>query len=237
MWKGYGAKIPVTVDISPSTNSHAVLCGMSGAGKTYLEQVYIAKLAQAHPNGEFYFADYKGEDAFHYLRQCPRYYSFKQTVNALDIVYGKLNARLSGEDETRHSITLIWDEYMANILALMGEDKKIATATMSKVSECLLLGRSMNIRLLSSLQRPDAIAFPVGSRLNYGVVVILGAAVRSIYEMLMPDHIEQVKGRQFGRGEGVALLQGTDLHFIKIPTVREPERMKTLCLQALSQSM
>jgi len=84
------------------------------------------------------------------------------------------------------------------------------------------------------MQRPDAIAFSAGSRLNYGVVVVLGAYIRSIYEMLMPDHMEQIKGRQFGRGEGVVLLQGSELHFIKIPAVQDYERMKNICIQALS---
>ena len=86
---------------------------------------------------------------------------------------------LSGEDETRHPITLVWDEYMANILALQGADKdlkpaeRLAPATMNKVSEILLMGRSMGVRLVCSLQRPDAVAFSAGSRLNYGIVVIL----------------------------------------------------------------
>ena len=118
------------------------------------------------------------------------------------------------------------------------KDKKpadrLAPAVMNKVSEILLMGRSMCVRLVCSLQRPDAIAFSAGSRLNYGVVVILGAAIRSIYEMLMPDHLEQVKGREFGIGEGVVLLQGTKLYYIKIPMYTDYERVKQLCIQALS---
>jgi len=239
-WNTYRAKIPVSVDISPSTNSHIIINGMSGSGKSYTELGYISKLFLAQPEGEVYFADYKGEDAFSFLRQCPRYWSFKNTLEALDIVYSRLNARLSGEDETRNQITLVWDEYMANVLALQGEDKdkktneRLAPSVMNKVSEILLMGRSMGVRLVTSMQRPDAIAFSAGSRLNYGVVVVLGAYIRSIFEMLMPDHMEQIKGRQFGRGEGVVLLQGSELHFIKIPAVRDYERMKNLCIQALS---
>jgi len=233
-WNAYGLKIPITVDISPSTNSHILICGMSGSGKSYATQGYAAKLALVQPKSIFYFSDYKGEDAFAYLRGCNRYRSFRQTLENLDIVYDCLNARMSGADETRHNVTIIWDEYMANILALIGEDKKLASAVMNKVSEILLMGRSMSVRLVTSMQRPDALAFPVGSRLNYGIVIILGAAVRSIYEMLMPDFMEQVKGRQFGRGEGVALLQGSELRFIKIATVRDDERMRSMCVQALS---
>lgn len=233
-WNSYGVKIPITVDITPSTNSHILICGMSGSGKSYAEQSYIAKLALAQPHSEYYFTDYKGDDSFVYLRGCPRYRSYRNTLEALDIVYARLNARLCGEDETRHPVTLIWDEYMANVLSLTNEDKKSATVVLNKVSEILLLGRSMSVRLITSMQRPDAIAFSAGSRLNYGVVVILGAAVRSIYEMLLPDFMEQIKGRQFGRGEGVALLQGSELHFIKVPSVTDYERMKSLCVKAFS---
>jgi len=146
-------------------------------------------------------------------------------------VYNRLNARLSGEDKSRNPVTLIWDEYIANILALANEDKKKAAVVMNKVSEILLMGRSKSVRLIVSCQRPDAVAFPVGSRLNYGVVVVLGAFVRSVYDMLMPDHIEQVKGREFGLGEGTVLLQGSQLHFIKVPKTSNVEE---LCKGALS---
>ena len=241
-WHNYGIKIPVTSDLSPATNSHMLINGMSGGGKSYALMGYFSKLVLAQHNeaylpnfsSEYYFSDYKADDSFSHLRGLPRYKSFKHTRENLDLVYSCLNARLSGEDKTRHPITLIWDEYMADMLALITEDKKNATATMSKISEILLMGRSMGIRLISSMQRPDAIAFPVGSRLNYGIVIVLGAVVRSIYEMLMPDHLDQIKGRQFERGEGVVLLQGSELHFIKIPEYGNFENVKQLCIQALS---
>ena len=149
------------------------------------------------------------------------------------MVHGRLLARQSGEDTSRNPITLVWDEYMAQMLALISEDKKAAAVVMGKVSEILMLGRSLSVRLVISCQRPDALAFPAGSRLNYGVVAVLGAAVRSIYEMLLPDHLEQVKGRQFGRGEGVALLQGSELDYIKVPMVRDAPRMEDICIRAL----
>lgn len=233
-WNGYGAKVPITTDISPVTNSHILICGMSGSGKSYYENALFSKLVIGEPHGEFHFADYKGEDSFAYLRGCSRYYSYRNTLQALDAVYARLNARQSGEDESCHPITLIWDEYMANVLSLVNEDKKAAAVVMNKVSEILLLGRSLSVRLITTMQRPDAIAFPSGSRLNYGVVIVLGAAIKSIYEMLLPDFMEQVKGRVFGQGEGVALLQGSRLHFIKVGTVQDSERMQQICVKALS---
>ena len=233
-WNTFGLKQPITIDLSPSTNSHILLCGMSGSGKSYLEQSILCKLSLAAPDGEIYFSDYKSDDSFSYLRGCPRYYCYKNTLDALEIVHSRLMARQSGEDTTRTPVTLIWDEYMAQALSLLSEDKKKAAAIMGKVSEILLLGRSLAVRLIVACQRPDALAFPAGSRLNYGIIVILGAAVKSIYEMLLPDFRDEVKGRTFGRGEGVVLLQGSELHFIKVATVRDTERMKQLCIASLS---
>lgn len=233
-WRLFGEKVPITIDLSPKTNSHILLCGMSGSGKSYLEQQILCKLALAEPDGEIHFADYKQDDSFFYLRQCTRYYPYKDTLQALDTVHSRLLARQSGEDTSRNPITLIWDEYMAQVLALTSEDKKAAAAVMGKVSEILMLGRSLgSVRLIVSCQRPDALAFPAGSRLNYGCVIIAGAYIRSIYEMLMPDFMDEVKGRQFGRGEGVALFQGSELHFIKVGAVSNPQRMEQICIKAL----
>lgn len=234
-WQNFGKKEPITIDISPSVNSHILLCGMSGSGKSYHEHQIMKKLALAEPNGEIYFSDYKGDDSFSYLRECPRYYSYKDTLKALDIVHSCLIARQSGEDTSRNPVTMIWDEYMAQALNMTSEDKKAAAAMMNKVSEILLWGRSLSVRIVISCQRADAVAFPAGSRLNYGVVCVVGAAVRSIYEMLLPDHMEQTKGRQFRRGEGVVLLQGSTLRYIKVPTVRDENRMRRICLEALSR--
>lgn len=241
-WNIFGIKEDISVDITPKTNSHILLSGMSGSGKSYAEFGLIAKLILAESDssvssnsfGEYYFADFKADDMFECLRGTPRYRSFKQTTELLDIVYDKLNARMSGQDKTRHPITLIWDEYMANILALMSEDKAKATKVMNKVSEILLMGRSKSIRLVCSCQRPDMVAFPVGSRLNYGIVIILGVG-KSIYEMLMPDHLDKIKNKEFKRGEGAVLLQSSELHFIKIGQVNDFESMKKICIEALSK--
>lgn len=237
-WENFGEKEPITIDISPSENSHILVCGMSGSGKSYLEHQLLHRLilAEQERGGEYFFADYKADDSFSYLRNCcPRYYTYRDTLTALDIVHARLIARQSEEDTTRNPVTLTWDEYIAQALHLTSEDKKAAAVMMNKVSEILLLGRSLSVRLIVSCQRADAIAFPAGSRLNYGVVCVVGAAVRSIYEMLLPDHMEQVKGRQFGRGEGVVLLQGSTLRFIKVPTVRDENRMRQVCFDALSR--
>lgn len=233
-WYGYGKKEPVKTDISTKTNSHIILAGMSGSGKSYAENLLLARMANM--KGTVYFADFKQDDQFTYLRGCPRYYPYDKTIEALEIIYGTLHKRQLGEDLSRSPVTLVWDEYMANMLAIQGTDKKRAEDIMRKVSEILMLGRSLGVRLVISCQRPDAAAFPSGSRLNYGVILIVGAPIRSIYEMLIPkEYIDKIGDRVFKRGEGVALLQGSELRFIKIPMVRDMEKMQKVCIDALTR--
>jgi len=234
-WYDYELKEPITVDISPATNSHILICGMSGSGKSFCENILFAKLALADSKGEIYFADYKQDDQFAYLRSCFRYYPYKDTLKALEAVYEKLHKRLTNEDKEKYPITLIWDEYIANILSLQNEDKKAATLAMNKVSEILMLGRSLSIRFFTSCQRAEASAFPSGSRLNYGNILILGAPIRSIYEMLIPtEYIDKIGDREFKTGEGIILLQGSVLRFIKVPIIQNVDGMREICIKALS---
>lgn len=236
-WYGYADKLPITTDISTKTNSHTLICGMSGSGKSYLTNQFFARLCmQGGEDAKVYFADFKQDDTFAYLRKCPRYYAYDTSIEALDIVYDILHNRQSGKDVSRYPMTLIWDEYMANILALQGIDKKKADGVMRKVSEILMLGRSLAVRLVISCQRPDATAFPTGSRLNYGVIIIVGAPIKSIYEMLIPkEYIDKIGDRQFKTGEGIVLLQGSEMHYIKVPVIRDEKKLQEICMDALTR--
>ena len=182
-----------------------------------------------------YFADFKQDDTFTHLRACKRYYPYDKTLQALDEVYEILHNRQSGADFSREPITLIWDEYIANILSLLSTDKKKAENVMRNVSEILMIGRSLAVRLVCSSQRADASAFPSGSRLNYGVIAVVGAAIKSIYEMLIPkEYIERIGDRKFKVGEGIVLLQGSEMHFLKVPVIRNEQQLKEICIKGLN---
>lgn len=231
-----GVANPVMVNMALGVNSHCLISGMSGSGKSYFELQLLCRLIKADENARLYFADYKGDDTFDFLHGCQRYYSYHDTLDGFNEVYGIMQKRMSGEDESRNQVTLIWDEYVANILALQERDNKLAKKVMGQVSEVLLLGRSKGVRLICTCQRPDANVFPQGSRLNYGVIVILGAPLKSILEMLLPssEYIDMTEGRTFKQGEGILLLQSTEMTFIKVPTIRNMDALKTVCMKGLS---
>lgn len=236
-WYGYAKKIPVCVDVSAKINSHALICGMSGSGKSYLINQYLARICLRDGEGSIvYFADFKQDDSFSHLRGCPRYYPYDKTIEALDEVYDIMHKRQCGEDTSKYFVTLIWDEYIANILSISGKDKKKAGVVMNKVSEIIMLGRSLFIRLIIATQRPEASGFPSGSRINFGQIIIVGASIESVYSMLMPKElIEKVGNRKFHAGEGVMLWQGSELKFIKVPVIRDEEKMKAICIDALTR--
>lgn len=236
-WYGFGEKKPVTIDASVKNNTHTIITGMSGSGKSFFTNQYIARnFLDGGNESKVYFADFKQDDSFAYLRDCPRYYPYDKTTEALDIVYDIMKKRQSGEDKSKNLIILVWDEYMANILSILGTDKKKAEGVMKKVSEILMLSRSLYIRIVIACQRPDASAFPTGSRLNFGVIIIVGATLESIYSMLMPKElIDKVGNREFHTGEGVMLWQGSELRFIKVPVIRNEEKMKAICIEALTR--
>lgn len=235
-WYGYGEKKKILIDVSPKVNSHILVSGISGSGKSWFIEQLIARIFAQNTLGEVFFADYKQDDTFEFLRMLPRYYAYESCIDALETVYKILHKRQSGEDKTRNPITLVWDEYFSFILALQGTDKKKAEGVMRKISEILMLGRSLSVRLVIACQRPDASAFPSGSRINFGVVVVIGASIKSIYEMLIPkEYIEDIGDRKFKTGEGIVLLQGAKIYYFKVPLIKNMKELNEICIEALTK--
>lgn len=235
-WYGYGDKVPVYASIAKGKNKHMLIAGTSGGGKSYYTNQLMARLCVIGGNEQrIFFADYKREDAFEYLRGCKNYFAYEQTIEALDIVYEILHKRQSGEDKTRTPVTLFWDEYLSNVLALKSRDKKKSDKVMMQVAEILSIGRSLNCTICITTQTAYASVFPEGSRSNFGIIAICGAPLRSIYEMLIPkEYIDNVANRNFKTGEGIVLLQGCEMYCIKVPVVKDEKAMREIVVKGLS---
>lgn len=213
-----------------------LLCGMSGAGKSYCLLRVLALIIKTFPSCEIIFGDYKQEEAFSFLRDSnsPRYYGFHAVTDAINLVYDRLQARITNTDTTHNPVILVIDEYVAYMSSLQNTDKKLASVMMSKIAEILLMGRSMDIRIITTCQRPDAVIFPLGSRSNYGIIICLGAPLKSTYEMLLPspEYFDEIGDRKFSQGEGIMLVQNSELRFIKIPQI-DMDKVKELCIKGL----
>lgn len=229
-------KIGIMACCEKTENSHIILSGMSGSGKSTALLMLYAELIKTEENGIYYFADFKQDSSFRFLRKSKRYYPFEKCLEAIEIVYEILLNRQLGKNESEKPVTLIFDEYVSYILYLMEIDKRKADSVMSKIATILMLGRSLKVRLILTCQRPDANVFKNGSRLNFGIIIILGASIKSIYEMFLPkEYIELIGDRKFKVGEGVVLLQNSELHFVKMPIIRNEDKLKELCMVGLSE--
>lgn len=236
-WIGYGRQVPLSIDISTHRNCHILLCGMSGAGKSYALLRTLALIIKTIPTCEIHFGDYKQEEAFSFLRrETLRYYGFHTVTDAINLVYNRLQARITNTDTTKNPVILVIDEYVAYMASLQNTDKKMASSIMSKIAEILLMGRSLDIRIICTCQRPDAVIFPLGSRSNYGIIICLGASLKSTYEMLLPsaEYFDEIGDRTFSQGEGIMLIQNSELRFIKIPQIDNMDKVKELCIKGLS---
>ncbi len=197
----------------------------------------LALIIKTIPTCEMYFGDYKQEDIFSFLRrENLRYYGYHAVTDAINLVYDKLQARIAHTDTTKNPVILIIDEYISYMASLQTADKKKASEMMYRIAEILLMGRSLDIRIICTCQRPDAVIFPLGSRSNYGFIICLGASLKSTYEMLLPDaeYFDKIGDRKFSKGEGIMLIQNSELLFIKSPKPDNMDKIKELCIKGLS---
>lgn len=236
-WIELGEKVPIEVCMDTSENTHVLLTGMSGSGKSYGILQLTCRIARNFPEGRILFSDYKGDDMFGFLKGCKGYYYFDKTIDALEETYSVFRDRMSGTDKSREQVTLIWDEFVANMLSLQTKDSKYAKKVMNMISEILMAGRSMATRLICVCQRPEASCFPSGGRINFGYVVILGAPIKSILEMLLPgkEYIDAIGDRHFKQGEGILISQQTDQYFIKMPRITDMETLQKICREGLNR--
>ncbi|MCL2638496.1 MAG: hypothetical protein FWD48_09020 [Oscillospiraceae bacterium] len=240
-WQNYGLREPIEMSLARSENTHFMGIGASGSGKSYALHRAVAQLHEAEPHGEIIFANFKGDETFSYLNGLPRYFQYKDVFAALDIVYSKLCARLSGEDMSENPVTFIFDEYVSAVLSQQAEDKKAATQTMSRISEILLMGRACgraSVRFWCFTQRCDSAVFPLGSREQFGTVIALSNISKELKTMIFSEFPEDFENKKrFKRGEGRILQNGAHLSHIKIPQVRDMEAVKALCRAALSKPL
>lgn len=235
-WYGYGDKDKITIEISSEKNSHCLCVGKSGSGKSYYTVIMCARIASIDDLSQIYFADFKLDSTYSFLKGCPRYYSYFDSMQALSNVYEIMHQRQNG-DTSRRPITLFIDEYTAFISALQNRDKKEAEKATRMLSELLMLGRTLAIRIVITTQTAYAEIFPKGSRVNFGVIVILGDyETDNNYEILLPQkYIAQIGERHFGLGEGVVMLQNSQLRYMKVPEITNEEKLQRVCIEALTR--
>lgn len=213
-----GIRYPIPWDFHQAP--HLLVFGSTGSGKTYAVKLLLARIGLHFPNAKVWICDYKNDD-FKDLAGCPRYYGFDQCARGLNDFFACFTARQSGKDQTRSFCLLVFDEWASYLNTL---DKKQVEEEKHKLSTLLMLGRSYNIHVLVSQQRPDAQYFST-ARDNFNLIMAMGNISKEAKDMLFSaykDAMPPVKRK----GAGYLLDNGTgELKEIQVPTVRQQEKL------------
>jgi DNA segregation ATPase FtsK/SpoIIIE-like protein len=241
-----GEDVKISLSLERKANAHCCVIGASGSGKSYLLLAMLTKLILAEPHGEVIFANYKGDETFSFLEGCPRYFEHDSVFAALDIVHEHLCQKIAKVDMSETSVTFIFDEFVSAMISKQGEDKRnkttIANQAMGYIAKILLQGRSCGnstVRLWCFTQRPDSAVFTLGSKESFGTLVALSNISKEVKQMCFSDFKDDFDDdRRFGQGEGRVLLNnGAVLKHLKVPKIRDFERVKRICIDALSKPL
>lgn len=204
----------------PSRSPHAVLWGSTGSGKSYCAKLILGRLSVCIPDAKIVVCDYKNDD-FRFLTGSPHHYSYEDCGNGLDHFFEIFRKRQQGEDQSRSFRMLVFDEWASYISSL---DKKIAEDAKKKLSTLLMLGRSFNCQVLIIQQRADAAYFAT-ARDNFNLVIALGTLSKEGQDMFFSSFKDSLKPAK-RLGEGYALINGSELRHIQVPTIRDNARLE-----------
>lgn len=203
-----GIYFPISIDLK---KPHLAVFGSSGSGKTYASQLLLAKAVLNSAN--LVVADFKGDLEFSFLAKQEHFYRFERVGLFFDFVSDTLlKNRQSGQDKSKSLIICFIDEMSAYFTMLEKKERDIRIRQLSRI---LMLGRSFNIHVWISQQRPDAEYFGK-SRENIHNILLLGSFSKEVLNMLLSDDKDVVNRRQ-SRGKGYLISSGEATKEIVVP--------------------
>lgn len=200
----------------------AIIQSPTGQGKTRFLTYLI--LSAAKIGAEIYFIDGKRSDLFalrfafdEEIREKHVTSTPDKTCRMLRELVDKMNLRYETYFSTDTSITgatyieynlrpvfLFFDE----LIATMGEDKKLAKEIESYLLQIMLKGRQSGYFAILSSQRFSADVLSTTIRENAGMRVALGRMSKDSYRMVFGDFYDELPAAEKGIGKGYIYLDG-----------------------------
>lgn len=200
----------------------AIIQAPTGMGKTRLISYLILSVAKM--GATVYFIDGKRSDLYSLRYAFPEEIREKhvastpsQASRLLRELVEKMNYRYEkyfsnessavGENYTTYNlrpIFLFFDE----LLAVMGEDKKIAKEIENHLLQIILKGRQAGVFAVLSSQRFSADVLNTTIRENLGMRVALGRMSKDSYRMVFGDFYDELPIAEKGIGKGYIYLDG-----------------------------
>lgn len=198
--------------VIPSTNTHLLVAGRTGSGKTRATLFLIAKSILQNPDADFYFADFKDGGDYQFAINTGHLTDMRTAIdNALMV----LQSRQAGLPD-RYPYVVVLDEYPSFILSLENKDQKKYQA---KLATLLNLGRAFGIKIVLVTQRPGAELFANGSRDNFNCRILMGTPSPETRRMMLGDDVSEVPADWLNNsvGQGLIYRDGIGISHIAVP--------------------
>lgn len=200
----------------------AIIQGATGQGKTRF--LFYLVLSAAEIRSDIYFIDGKRADLYSLRFAFPEEILQKHVVSTpneacrlLREIIEKMNNRYEKYFSSEKSaVGEIYDYYglrpififFDEVIATMGEDKKVGKEIESYLIQIMLKGRQAGIFAILSSQRFSAEVLSTTIRENAGMRVALGRMSKDSYRMVLGDFYDELPAAEKGIGKGYIFLDG-----------------------------
>lgn len=223
-------RTPITADLVKTC--HLCACGTTGSGKS-LSMLYILFYVLRLPFPvELYLLDGKGSGDFNNIS--PIFANgLEESLQLFDRYFSLYEKVPEGGDGTLR--ICIIDEYAALCIGIESQyDKKTYNEFLARISRLAMTSRSKNICLWLVMQRPSAQYFKAASGVCDLFNICLGygnlspEAHRSLFA---GEHFDDEENFRYGKGQGIALVEGRPVCPIATPFIADKEKLKALLRQ------
>lgn len=219
----YGVKVPIII----SPNSHMIIVGGSGSGKSTGLLYFLYKMMKDN-DIQITICDFKASHEFEGITD--EYAEFEECYHQIKKYYEDFLATSEGGDITK---IMIIDE-IAGLLTHYSMNKATkdkAEEIRQIMSSILMLGRSRKCFLWLSMQRFTSSIFPSasGAADNFHVCIGLGRlTVEGRKGLFAGEHFAEEDTLLFGCGKGIILIDGEPIKALVIPKVSKEKLLRLL---------
>lgn len=221
----YKYRTPIYADLDKV--GHTAIVGSTNSGKTTATLYILYNLLKLPRSIKLYIGDWKRSGDYRGITE--NFAEFTEVVPLIERFYKEFEETPEGSREIK---ILLIDEFASLSIMLSQFDKKKAEDIKSKIGTILMLGRSRRCYLWCIQQRLSAQFFLSGTGAldNFSVCIGLGnLSVESRKTLFAGEHFQDVDfERNFHptTGEGICLIDGQPLTAIRVPYIKDKDRMK-----------